>query len=488
LMHESTLMKKYIHFLSLLGLCILLFGATLSMAQAAPGSAGGGSRAVEEKVLSNDFFDEIVRKYKGNAMTWERTMKEAAQILFLSLATISLVWTFGFMVARNAEIGEFFSELVKFMIFTGLYWFFLNESSDIARAIITTFENLGGAAGEASGKIVDFAPGGILSLGLEMANIAFNDMSNLNSMESLSLTVVTVPVMVVFALIAINMLILMISMWIMAYAGIFVLGFGGSKWTSDMAVSYFKTLLGVAVQYMVMLLLIGIGQDILKEVVDLAVKEGKSITPKEVALVLVCALILLLIVSKVPAQIASMFGGGGGGFGGFGDHLALGAAANAGRTALGTAKMAGGAAMQGAGGLMALKAAFSKVGGGDGGVGGGDGGVGDRGWGGDSGGGSKGGSESARSGVSSSGGDDSGSLHEAFGGEPSMSVAPPPEASGQNNLPKPGLSGQAKAASGLVADKEKDSLNQSQSQTVGDKVAQRMRENTQKGLSNPKPS
>jgi type IV secretion system protein VirB6/type IV secretion system protein TrbL len=43
-------------------------------------------------------------------------------------------------------------------------------------------------------------------------------------------------ILIVLALISINMAILLVSSWILAYAGIFFLGFGGSRWTSEIAI------------------------------------------------------------------------------------------------------------------------------------------------------------------------------------------------------------------------------------------------------------
>ena len=43
------------------------------------------------------------------------------------------------------------------------------------------------------------------------------------------------------ALVSVNMMLLLIGSWILAYAGIFFLGFGGARWTSDMALNYFRT-------------------------------------------------------------------------------------------------------------------------------------------------------------------------------------------------------------------------------------------------------
>ncbi len=69
--------------------------------------------------------------------------------------------------------------------------------------------------------------------------------------------------MLLLAAVAVNMLLILVSAWILMYAGIFFLGFGGSRWTSDMAINYYRTVLGVAVQLMAMVLLVGIGTDLL---------------------------------------------------------------------------------------------------------------------------------------------------------------------------------------------------------------------------------
>jgi P-type conjugative transfer protein TrbL len=66
-------------------------------------------------------------------------------------------------------------------------------------------------------------------------------------------------ILIILALISINMVLLLVSGWILAYAGIFFLGFGGSRWTSEIAINYYKTILGVAVSLFAMVLLVGIG-------------------------------------------------------------------------------------------------------------------------------------------------------------------------------------------------------------------------------------
>ena len=69
------------------------------------------------------------------------------------------------------------------------------------------------------------------------------------------------------ALIAVNMILLLCAAWVVFYAGIIFLGFGGCRWTSDMAINYYRTVLGVGVSLMTMQLIIGIGIKFLQDLV-----------------------------------------------------------------------------------------------------------------------------------------------------------------------------------------------------------------------------
>ncbi len=57
-------------------------------------------------------------------------------------------------------------------------------------------------------------------------------------------------ILIILALISINMVILLIAGWILAYIDIFFLGFGGSRWTSEIAINYYKTVLGITAEHL----------------------------------------------------------------------------------------------------------------------------------------------------------------------------------------------------------------------------------------------
>ena len=196
---------------------------------------------------------------------------------------------------------------------------------------------------------------------------AINNLSAWSPVDSLVGAVLSAAIMLLLALVAINMLLMLIAAWLLAYAGIFFLGFGGSRWTSDMAINYYKTVLGVAVQIMTMVLLVGIGNDMLSTFY--ARMNQNVLNFEELGVMLVFCMALLLLVNRVPPMVAGIITGSSigaaSGIGNFGTGAAVGAVMGAAGVAAGAASMAGSAVMGGAanlaGGGSAIKAAFDKA-------------------------------------------------------------------------------------------------------------------------------
>lgn len=337
---------------------------------------------------SSGLFDDVLNRYNTAASGWAGVVTSAATWLFWTLVVISMVWTFGMMALRKADIGEFFAEFVRFTIFVGFFWWLLINAPAFATSI---FNGLRQVAGNATGLGASLSPSGIVDIGFAIFYNVVDQSSVWSPGDSLVGIIMAVVILVVLAIIGVNMLLLLASAWVLAYGGIFFLGFGGSRWTSDMAINYYKTVLGIAAQLMTMVFLIGIGKTFLD---DYYSRMSSGISLKEMGVMLIVCVILLALVNKVPALIAGIITGasvGGAGIGQFGAGAAVGAAGMAAAAAAtGGAMIAAGAA-NAAGGTQAVMAAFSKAsdnvangsdvlssmwggGGGDGGGGGGGGG------------------------------------------------------------------------------------------------------------------
>ena len=380
---------------------------------------------------SAGLFDDVLNRYNAAASGWAGVITDAASWLFWTLVVISMVWTFGMMALRKADIGEFFAEFVRFTIFTGFFWWALTNGPNFASSIYASLRQL---AGNATGLGNALSPSGIVDVGFAIFDKVMDQSSVWSPVDSMAGILMAVAILIVLALIGVNMLLLLASGWVLAYGGVFFLGFGGSRWTSDMAINYYKTVLGVAAQLMATVLLVGIGKTFLD---DYYARMSAGINLKEMGVMLIVCVILLALVNKIPALIAGIITGasvGGAGIGNFGAGAALGAAGMAAAAAAtGGAALAAGAASA-AGGASAVMAAFSKangnvssgsdvmsmLGGGGGGDSGGGGGAGGDagtstpldqaagGGGGDSGGGSSSSSSSGESKGGDKGGDKAG--------------------------------------------------------------------------------
>ncbi len=196
---------------------------------------------------------------------------------------------------------------------------------------------------------------------------AIKNLSVWSPIDSFVGVVLSAGILLLLAVIAVNMLLLLVSAWILMYAGIFFLGFGGACWTADMAINYFKTVLGVAVQLFAMILLVGIGNDLLSSFYS-KMTTG-TLNFEELGVMLVFCVSLLILVSKIPPLLASIITGGGighaGGIGSFSAGTLVGATMGAAAMGAATAATAGAALTAGAanigGGAQALMAAFSKA-------------------------------------------------------------------------------------------------------------------------------
>ncbi len=260
-----------------------------------------------DPATNQSVLDQVIQKFGNKVKSWQSIIQGAAERLFWTLVLISMVWTFGMMLLRKADIGDFFAEFTRFIIFTGFYfWLLTNAVSghNIAGTIILSLEELGrSAAGMPGGA----SHSSIMDTGVLIWNQATSSLTFMQPIDSLMGFVISLIILIILTVIAVNMLLLLISGWVLMYAGIFFLGFGGARWTSDIAINYFKTVLGVGIQLFVMLLIVGIGSDLLS---SFYAKMGKNVLNyEELAVMLIFTIAFFVLISRLPLLLAGIITG-----------------------------------------------------------------------------------------------------------------------------------------------------------------------------------
>src|SRR6516164_4707880 len=261
--------------------------------------------AYAQSVDMHSVVDTLLSKYKSAGQTWANTIEQAATNLFWLLATISLGWTCISMAIKQSDLVEIVAELCRFIMFTGFFFWLLLHGASFGNAIVSSLRQVGG---DAAGTGQAIYPGDLTTLGMKVYQQTLTHVNWLQPESIVAPIIVAVIILIVCALIAVNMILLLCAAWIVLYAGLIFLGFGGCRWTSDMAINYYRAMLGIGVALMTMQLIIGIGVQFLQ---DLVASTSQTLEASQLGILLCATIILAVISHRLPHMVAGMVVGGG---------------------------------------------------------------------------------------------------------------------------------------------------------------------------------
>jgi type IV secretion system protein TrbL len=247
-------------------------------------------------------LDTLLQKFESSTGSWYYAPETVAQTLFWKLAIVSFAWTFISMWVRD-EVRDVFAELIRFAMFTGLAWWALINGPAFGQDILNTCVKLGGQAGGFGGGL---SPATIADLGFQFFHQAISPLDWIFPPGAALASFIVVLGAVIMAVVAAcNLILLLVSAWVAAAAGLVLLGFGGCRWTSDMAANYFRGLLSIGMKIVTIEMVLGIGVAFIKGMMA-AVVFPTSVTN----LVILGSLFLALAILSgyLPNVVAGMVG------------------------------------------------------------------------------------------------------------------------------------------------------------------------------------
>jgi len=204
--------------------------------------------ALAEPIPVRDVAGEVMSLFTGYPLN--EKILQAAKTLFTALATISLVWTMGMLIVRQ-DIGELLMELLRFIVVTGtFYWLLINASVREGGAgfiddIVASFFSM--VNDSPTDELVRNKANGILARGLHVFYRTVNDTGAGDVADRLLTGGIGLAILVVCAVMAAQFLLALVMAWVLGYAGIFLLGFGGARWTSSIAINFYKHVVAIGV-------------------------------------------------------------------------------------------------------------------------------------------------------------------------------------------------------------------------------------------------
>ena len=313
---------------------VLLFLPAIAIAAADPPSSSG-------------VLDDTLNLFANHASKWVSAIRDAATFLFWTLGTISLVFTYGFLLMRKADVQEFFAETLRFMLFFGFFLWLLQNGPEFAHSIIDSMTNLAAKASATKAA----TPSGIIDAALKIWSGIWT--FDYGPFVWLAAVIIGGICAVIMTVVGVNLFLLYAATYVVLYAGFFVLGFGGSRWTSDIAITYYKTVLGMGLKLMTMILIIGICANIL-DTYYANITDWSDF--RQMFVYLVFCVAFYKIAHAVPDIVAGMVSGGAAGVGSTSGSAMTSAMTSA------VASLAGAAAGL-AGAAAAIKAAVGGKGG-----------------------------------------------------------------------------------------------------------------------------
>ncbi|SGZ00255.1 P-type conjugative transfer protein TrbL [Moritella viscosa] len=308
-------------------------------------------------------MNELLRIFENTAGQWPAIIQPITTWLFWSLVTISWAWGFGEMALKGADVKALLAELFKRTFMVGFFWWLLISAPRLAAAIVNGFTWIGGQLAGSSAAYTSISPSSIFDIGISLVTKILKKLSVTDPIDSLGYVLVAIGIIVIFAFITLQLMVLIIQYYFFLNAGVVMMGFLGHEWSREYGINYFKLMIGLGVKYLTMQLIIVLTLDITQR----WLKES-DLTWTQLIIILPTMIIIWGLIREVPQMAQSLVSGTdqttGNAVAG-----AMQAAAAMAAIAAGAFAAAGGASkmMQGAGNMsQLLQGAWNEASGGDG--------------------------------------------------------------------------------------------------------------------------
>lgn len=297
------------------------------------------------EVPQDNSLDHIIQVYRDATQVWEPVIHDLTMGLFWGLVTISFTWSSMQIALKGGGLVDVIADLTTRVLTVGVAVWLINSAPDLARVLIQSFQEVGKRL---SGGAVEFSPSNVVELAINIMSRVFEKASAWELAETIMLFFSALIILVCFALIAMEMMILIITAYITVSGGIVMMGFLGSEWTRENAMNYFTAVLGIAVKMFVMQLIFILGYGFINDWTSGMTEDSKD---TEYLALLVVSIVFYGLIREIP-QLAASLASGRFTMAGGGMQAAVGAAAG----------MAAGAALAATGmGAAAASAAKSSM-------------------------------------------------------------------------------------------------------------------------------
>lgn len=246
----------------------------------------------------------IENSYKPLQGVWHSAIIPFAYSLFWKLVLLDVIVSTIKLALERKEVGDYMAWFSRKMLTVGFFYSVMKFSDTWIPYIIQSFTVIGQ---KASGYL-DASPDGIVAYGVDMA---MNMLAVLGKLGLGDVAILFLPIgffailiFIAFCVVAGQLLVTLIESYIVVGAGVIMLGFSGSQWTSDMATAYLKYAVGTGVKLMMAYLIIGAGIIVFQ---NMSIDVDNLL--KSCAVACAQSLIFVFLAWNIPSMASAMLSG-----------------------------------------------------------------------------------------------------------------------------------------------------------------------------------
>ena len=246
--------------------------------------------------------------FLNRASSWEDGLETDARNLFNILVIIEIVWTVGWGLLSGVEFVGLLALIARQIITIGFFAYLLEGGARFTNAIIDSFTQASVTARSASGGITQIQPQDIVSSGFYIVSQMLQGLSIANI--GLDLLLVVASVIILFALVKVAAIYLetMVEAAFVAYAGVILLGFGGTSFTRTFTISYYRWAVSVGLKKMFILLIVGLGMGVMQSLAQI-VPAAMADNWEDICILIGAPLLYWQIAERLPYKAQEVISG-----------------------------------------------------------------------------------------------------------------------------------------------------------------------------------
>ncbi len=272
---------------------------------------GCGSALATDLHDASRSYMSLLELVKNTSHQWGPRLHSAALFVFWTLATMQLAWSMAQLLFKSADISALLLELIRWIMVTGFFFAILENFVPWAQAVVDSFRQAGATA---AGTGVILHPGNMFGLAVELAHMVA-EAGTMNIADGVMIALSALIVLASFIFIAVFMGVTLIESYIAVNAGVIFMGFGGSQWTREFAITLLKYPLSVGVKLFVLHLIVDMVMNSARDWQQ-AYHHDQASMWTLVGLALVCAYLAKTIPDMMQALINGVSASGGSSLGG----------------------------------------------------------------------------------------------------------------------------------------------------------------------------